>query len=86
MVDTRTSGVPRWGMITKSMPAAVLKSSADKFWVLPTLMVPTLSEPGFAFAAAMKSASVLNGESALVAKTKSKKPRLEIGAKSFRGS
>ena len=72
MVDTRTSGVPRWGMITKSRLAAVLNSSADKFWVLPTLMVPTLSEPGFAFAAAINSASVLYGESAPVAKMKSK--------------
>ncbi len=58
--------------MVKSMPAAVLNSSADRFCVLPILMVPTLSVPGFALAAAMKSASVLNGESALVAKMKSK--------------
>jgi hypothetical protein len=36
-----------------------LNNSADRFCVLPTLMVPTLSVPGFAFAAAMKSVSVL---------------------------
>ena len=46
--------------MVKSMPAAVLNNSADRFCVLPTLMVPTFSAPGFAFAAAMKSASVLN--------------------------
>jgi hypothetical protein len=46
-------------MIAKSIPAAVLNNSADRFCVLPTLMVPTLSVPGFAFAAAMKSVSVL---------------------------
>jgi len=73
-------------MMVKSMPAAVLNSSAERFCVLPILMVPTLSVPGFAFAAAMKSASVLNGDSALVANTKSKVPRLETGAKSFSGS
>ena len=38
---------------TKSMPAAVLNSSAERFCVLPTLMVPTLSVPGFALASAM---------------------------------
>jgi hypothetical protein len=68
------------------MSAAVLKSSADRFCVLPILMVPTLSVPGFAFAAAIKSASVLNSESELVAKIKSKKPKLEIGTKSLSGS
>ena len=36
-------------MIVKSIPAAVLNNSADRFWVLPTLMVPTFSAPGLAF-------------------------------------
>ena len=73
-------------MMVKSIPAAVLNSSADRFWVLPILMVPTFSAPGLAFAAAMKSPSVLNSEVALVENTKSKKPRLETGSKSFSGS
>jgi hypothetical protein len=64
--------------MVKSMPAAVLNSSADRFWVLPILMVPTLSAPGLAFAAAIKSCSVLNSELAPVARMKSKNPRLEI--------
>jgi len=67
--------------MVKSMLAAVLKSSADRFCVLPTLMVPTLSAPGFAFAAAMKSASSAKPEEADVQKMKSKNPRLETGAK-----
>ena len=86
MVATRSSGLARYGIIVNSMPAAVLNSSADKFCVLPTLMVPTLRAPGFALAAATKSGKVLNSESRLVANTKSKKPRLEIGSKSFTGS
>ena len=53
--------------------------------MLPTLIVPTLSAPGFAFAAAMKSPSVLNSESAPVAKMKSKNPRLEIGCEILEG-
>src|SRR5260370_33835326 len=73
-------------MIVKSMPADVLNNSADRFWVLPMLMGPTLRAPGLFLAAAMKSASVLNSELAPVTKMKSKKPRLEIGSKSRRGS
>ncbi len=62
-----TSGVSRYGMIWKLSPADDLNSSAARFWVPPTLMVPTLSLPGCARAALMKSCSVLNSESTLVA-------------------
>ena len=65
MVATRSSGLARYGIIVNSMPAAVLNSSADKFCVLPTLMVPTLRAPGFALAAATKSGKVLNSEIAI---------------------
>ena len=72
--------------MVNSIPAEVLNSSADRFWVLPILMVPTFSAPGVALAAAMKSPSVLNSELAPVARTKSKNPRLAIGSKSLTGS
>src|SRR5882672_9860131 len=49
-------------------------------------MVPTLSVPGFSRAALMKSPSVLNEDSALVANTRSKVPSAEIVAKSLTGS
>lgn len=68
------------------MPADVLNNSADRFCVLPILMVPTFRAPGLFWAAAIKSVSVLNSELAPVANTKSKNPRLEIGSKSRKGS
>ena len=72
--------------MVKSILAAVLNNSADRFCVLPILMVPTFSAPGLALAAAMKSASVLKSDEAPVQKMKSKNPRLETGAKSLVGS
>ena len=44
-------------MVT-STPAVDLNNCAERFCVEPTLMVPTLSAPGFCFVVLMKSASV----------------------------
>ena len=81
-----TSGVPRYGTIWKLSPANALNSSAPRFCVPPTLMVPTLSLPGCSRAALMKSCSVLNSDSALVAKTRSNEPMVEIVANDYTGS
>ena len=43
-----TAGVPLKGTTCTSTPALVLNSSAARFCVLPTLMVPTFSLPGLA--------------------------------------
>jgi len=58
-------------MVT-STPAVDLNNCAERFCVEPTLMVPTLSAPGFSLAALMASASVRYGEPAWVTKMKSK--------------
>src|ERR1700722_7867953 len=50
------------------MPAIALNNSAVRFCVPPTLMVPTLSVPGFSFAALRTSPSVWYGEAALTMK------------------
>src|SRR5215468_5928148 len=73
-------------MIWKLSPAEALSSSPARFWVPPTLMVPTLSVPGRARAPLMKSSIVLNSESTLVAKTRSNAPICETVANSFTGS
>ncbi|CLQ49697.1 Uncharacterised protein [Mycobacterium tuberculosis] len=56
----------------KSTPAADLNNSAARFWLLPTLIVPMFSAPGFSFAAARTSCKVLNLPSPFAAKMKSK--------------
>ena len=45
-----TAGLPLYGTMVASRPAIDLNISADRFCVLPTLIVPMLSLPGFAFA------------------------------------
>ncbi len=49
------SGVVLKGTVWKSSPAIDLNSSAAMYWVPPGLVVPTLSLPGFAFAAVTRS-------------------------------
>jgi hypothetical protein len=48
-------GVALNGTVWKSRAAIDLNSSAAMNWVAPMLVVPTLSLPGLALAAAMKS-------------------------------
>ena len=81
-----TSGVLRKGTIVILAPVADLRSSADRFCVLPGLIVPTLNRPGLARAAARTSVIVRRGESALVRINRSKNATVEIGAKSATGS
>ena len=85
LVMTKLDGTARGG---------ILVAIADKF-KLPVHFIGVgetvddlepFAARDFARAAAMKSPSVLNGESAPVARMKSKKPRLETGAKSRSGS
>ncbi len=54
-----TAGVPLKGTTYASIAAAVLNSSADRFCVLPILMLPMLSLRGLARAKAISSASDL---------------------------
>src|ERR1700757_4600738 len=49
-------------MIWRLRPAEALNSSPARFWVPPTLMVPTLSVPGRARAPLMKSSNVLSSD------------------------
>ncbi len=42
----KTSALDLNGITVSSSPLIALKSSADKFWVLPTLMVPIFNFPG----------------------------------------
>ena len=72
--------------MVKSTPAVDFSSSADRFWLLPILIVPTLRLPGSLRAAAITSATERSGDCALVTRTKSKKATLETGAKSVTGS
>ena len=72
--------------MAKLSPVWERSSSAPRFWVLPTLMVPTLSLPGLAFASFRRSARVRYGEAAFTAMARSKLPIAEIGAKSLSGS
>ncbi len=68
------------------MLAVARNSSAPRFWVLPTLTVPTLSLPGLARASLRKSPSVPYGPVALVVKVRSNRLKPETGVKSFTGS
>jgi hypothetical protein len=59
-------------MMVMFTPVAAFKSSADRFCVLPGLMVPTLNWPGLARAAAITSFIVRNGDCACVSSSRSK--------------
>ena len=59
IVSVSASGVPLYGMWTTSMPAASRNFSALMCVPLPVPAEPKLSAPGFAFAAAIRSATVL---------------------------
>ena len=61
-----TAGELRYGMCLISMPARRRNSSAAKCCVEPMPMVPKLSLPGLALAAATTSLMLLNGESLCV--------------------
>ena len=80
------SGEVRNGTMTTSMPAVERNSSAERFCVLPGLMVPKLSLPGFDRAAASRSPSVWYFDSGPVTMTMSKYATSDTGAKSFTGS
>src|SRR4030081_546092 len=76
------SGDVRNGTMVTSMPAVVLNNAAARFWVLPGLMVPTFSLPGFWRAALMMSCTDLSGDSARVTIRRSKKDVVEAERKS----
>ena len=80
------SGDVLYGTICTLRPAVDLNSSAPRFCVPPTAMVPILSLPGCVFAALMKSPSVLYSDSALTTNTRSKVPTIDTISKSFTGS
>src|SRR5258708_17797963 len=78
------SGEGRNGRIAALMPAVLANSSAARFCVEPGLMVPILSLPGLAFAAAMRSATDFSGEGARVTISTSKNAAVETESKSVR--
>ena len=84
--EVMMSGVVLNGTVWKSSPAIDLNSSAAMYCVPPGLVVPTLSLPGLAFAAAMRSFTDLYGDLASTTSAIPKKPTVEIGRKSFAGS
>ena len=59
MVSAIASGVPLYGTCVTSMPVASLSFSTLRCVPLPMPAEAKLSSPGFAFASATKSASVL---------------------------
>src|SRR5258708_28862566 len=69
-------------MMATSAPLTCLKRCAERFCVLPGLMAPKLSFPGFLRAAATTSWRVLSGESALTASSISKRAVIETKVKS----
>jgi hypothetical protein len=78
-------GELRNGTHWNSIPAVDFRSSAERCWVLPGLIVPTLSFPGLSRAASSTSASERYGEAAFAAKKNSNLPILVTGAKSVSG-
>ena len=70
--------------IATLMPVTLRNSSAARFCVLPGAVVATFSLPGLARAALMKSWTDFSGEPALVKISRSKKPVVEVEAKSVR--
>ena len=74
------------GTTVKSIPASDLNSSAERCCVLPIPIVPTVSFPGSAFAAAMTSFTVFSLDSLPVTMASPKYPICETVAKSLTGS
>src|SRR5215471_15668652 len=78
-----TDGVALNGTTCASIPDIDLNNSAARFCVLPGLIVPMLSVLGFAFEYAIRSLTEAILEAESTTTTRSKKPTVDTGAKSF---
>ena len=73
---------PLYGTWSVSIPAVMLKNVPSTWLLPPTPADAYVNVPGFAFAAAMRSLSDLNGELSLTTITCGVRTTREIGAKS----
>ena len=76
-----TAGLALYGTTAASRPVIERNISADRFCVLPTLIVPMLSLPGFAFPYAISAFIESIFASALATTATSKVPSSETGWK-----